>query len=100
MAIETVAVFNASSRQGIAQLKQLSAQGFRAIAITRNRSVLEEAGVGEVASVAADNADVVTRIEKYLETARTDSATYYPSDLTKRQNNRYDDLGAADDGKR
>ena len=56
MAIETVAVFNASSRQGIAQLRQLAAQNFRPIAITRNRAVLEAAGLGDIPSVAADNA--------------------------------------------
>lgn len=53
--------------------------------------------LAETRNVAADNADVVTRIEKYLETARTDSAPYYPTDLTKRQNNRYDNLGATGD---
>ncbi|MBL7648827.1 MAG: arylsulfatase [Candidatus Hydrogenedentes bacterium] len=50
--------------------------------------------VEETKNVAADHADVVTRIEKYLETARTDSSPYYPTDLTKRQVNRYDSLSA------
>ena len=56
--------------------------------------------LAETKNVAADHADVVTRIEKYLETARTDSAPYYPSDLTKRQNNRYDDLSVPDGASR
>lgn len=49
--------------------------------------------IAETRNVAADHADVVARIEKYLETARTDSP-YYPSDLSKRQQNRYDNLNA------
>jgi uncharacterized protein YbjT (DUF2867 family) len=57
MTIKTVAVFNASSRQGLAQLRQLLAEGYEPVAITRNRAVIEAAGLGEVRTVAADNAD-------------------------------------------
>lgn len=57
MTIRTVAVFNASSRQGLAQLRQLLAEGYAPVAITRNRAVIEAAGLGSVRTVAADNAD-------------------------------------------
>lgn len=57
MTIKTVAVFNASSRQGLAQLRQLLAAGYAPVALTRNRAVIEAAGLGTVRTVAADNAD-------------------------------------------
>jgi len=57
MTISTVAVFNASSRQGLAQLRQLLAHGYTPLAITRSPAILAAAGLGAVAAVAADNAD-------------------------------------------
>lgn len=57
MGIKTVAVFNASSRQGLAQLRQLVASGYAPVAVTRQKAVIEAAGLGNIAVRAADNAD-------------------------------------------
>lgn len=57
MTIRTVAVFNASSRQGLAQLRQLLDQGYDPVAISRSAAIIEAAGLGAVRTVAADNAD-------------------------------------------
>ena len=59
MAIRTIAVFNASSRQGLAQLRALREQGYDAVAISRNPRLIAGEGLDGLRIVAADTADPV-----------------------------------------
>lgn len=58
MMIRRVAVFNASSRQGLAQLRALRAGGYDPVAISRNPALFfQAAGLGPLRVVAADATD-------------------------------------------
>ena len=57
MSIKTVTVFGASGRQGQAQLRELVAQGYWPRAASRQKNILDAAGLDGIAVMPADYAD-------------------------------------------
>jgi uncharacterized protein YbjT (DUF2867 family) len=68
MSINTVTVFGASGRQGQEQLRELMTQGYWPRAASRQKDVLDAAGLEGVAVMAADYADP-SSLDRVLENA-------------------------------